>query len=168
MSSNEPPPSPAAGRPDSLTDVVLHGDAAGHPDVPNQQRDREQATQDLRIGSHFAPIGLTGPFILYLSIEAGRLGLEVRDAEDRMLRVFVFALSPFRRLIKDYQHLVESYESAMADGRASRVVAIDMGRRGLHNEGAELIIERLAGKIDVDFETARRLFTLVCVLHRRI
>ena len=166
MPSDEPDGHPQ-GRPDSLVDVVLHGDAAGHPDVPNQQRDREQATHDLRIGSHFAPVGLTGPFILHLSIEAGRLGLEVRDADDRVLRVFVFGLSAFRRLIRDYQHLVESYENAMTDGRASRVVAIDMGRRGLHNEGAQRIIDRLAGKIDVDFETARRLFTLVCVLHRR-
>jgi len=156
------------GRPDSLVHIVLHGDAAGHSHVPNQQRDREQAIHDLRIGSHFAPVALTGPFILHLSVEGGRLVLEVRDVHERVLRVFVFALSPFRRLIKDYQLLVESYENAMTDGHPSRLHSIDMGRRGLHNEGAELIIERLRGKIDVDFETARRLFTLVCILHRRI
>jgi uncharacterized protein (UPF0262 family) len=155
-------------RPGSLVQIVLHGDAAGHPNVPNQQRDREQAIHDLRIGSHFVPVGLSGPFILHLSIGAGRLVLDMRDEHDRMLRAHVLALSPFRRLIKDYQLLVESYESAMADGHAARVQTIDMGRRGLHNEAAALMVERLHGKVDIDFETARRLFTLVCVLCRRI
>lgn len=158
----------AAGRPDSLVHVVLQGDAAGCPGVPHQQRDREQATRDLRIGSHFAPAGLVGPFILHRSAEAGRLTLEVRDAADRPLRAFVLSLGVFRRLIKDYRLMVESYENAMAKGHAARVQAIDMGRRGLHDEGAELLIARLRGKIELDFETARRLFTLVCLLHQRI
>ncbi len=157
----------AADRPDSLLHVVLQGEAAGRSSVPNQQRDREQATRDLRIGSHFAPVGLTGPFILHLSVRAGRLTLEVRDAEERPLRVLGLALGPFRRVIKDYGLLVESYEDAMAEGHTARVQTIDMGRRGLHDDGANLIIERLRGKIDLDFETARRLFTLVCVLHQR-
>ena len=74
----------------------------------------------------------------------------------------------FRRLIKDYQMLVDSHVLAIQEGREARIQAIDMGRRGLHNEGAELLIERLAGKITIDFPTARRLFTLVCVLHQRI
>ena len=155
-------------REDSLIHVVLQGDAAGDSSVPNQQRDREQATRDLRMGSHFAPVELTGPFILHLSVDGGRLVLDVRNAADERLRVFVFALSPFRRLIKDYQLLVESYDNAMEEGHAARVQTIDMGRRGLHNEGAALMIERLRGKIDIDFETARRLFTLVCVLHQRV
>ncbi len=159
---------PEAPRPDSLLQVVLQGDAAGHPSVPNQQRDREQAIRDLRIGSHFAIAEATGPFILHLGVEGGRLVLGVHDAAERLLHSFVFALSPFRRLIKDYQMLVESYETAMAEGQAARLQTIDMGRRGLHNEGAELMIERLRGKIDVDLETARRLFTLVCVLHQRV
>ena len=154
-------------RGDSLIQVVLHGDAAGNARVPNQQRDREQAISDLRVGSHFAPLDLTGPFILHLSVDAGRLVLDVRDASDSPLRIFGFALSPFRRLVKDYHLLVESYDSAMEEGHASRLRTIDMGRRAVHNEGAALMTERLRGKIDVDFETARRLFTLVCVLHHR-
>ena len=154
-------------RPDSLMRIVLHGDAAGCSSVPNQRRDREQAIRDLRIGSHFAPVGLAGPFILHLSVQGARLTLDVRDAEERRLRVFVLALSPFRRVIKDYGFLVESYEQAMAEGHTARVQTIDMGRRGLHDEGAALMTERLRGKIDIDFETARRLFTLVCVLHQR-
>ena len=158
----EPP-----GRPDSLARVVLEGDAAGCPGVPNQQRDREQAIHDLCIASHFAPPGLAGPFVLHLSVQGGRLGLEVRDTAGRTLRVVVLALSPFRRVIKEYDFLVESYASAMAEGHTARVQAIDMGRRGLHDEGATLLIERLRGKIDLDFDTARRLFTLVCLLHSR-
>ena len=78
------------------------------------------------------------------------------------------ALGPFRRLIKDYQLLVESYAHAVQDGREASIQAIDMGRRGLHNEGAELMVARLQGRVEIDFETARRLFTLVCVLNPRI
>jgi uncharacterized protein (UPF0262 family) len=77
-------------------------------------------------------------------------------------------LGPFRRLVKDYQMLVDSHIKAVEEGREARIQAIDMGRRGLHNEGAVLMTERLAGKIDIDFDTARRLFTLVCVLAQRI
>ena len=165
MRKTEKPALPARGE-DSLVRVVLHGEAAGDSSVPNQRRDREQATRDLRIGSHFAPAELSGPFVLHLSVQAGRLVLDVRDTNDAALRVFVFALSPFRRLIKDYQLLVESYDSAIEDGNAARVQTIDMGRRGIHNEGAALLIERLRGKIEIDLETARRLFTLVCGLHQ--
>ena len=78
------------------------------------------------------------------------------------------ALGPFRGIIKDYQMLVESHMKAVEEGREQRIQAIDMGRRGLHNEGAALLMERLNGKAEMDHETARRLFTLVCVLHQRI
>jgi uncharacterized protein (UPF0262 family) len=84
------------------------------------------------------------------------------------LIVIALALGPFRRLIKDYQLLVDSYIKAVEEGREARIQAIDMGRRGLHNEGAELMMQRLEGKVAMDFPTARRLFTLVCVLHQRI
>ena len=90
------------------------------------------------------------------------------DADDRRLRLFIFSLSPFRHLIKEYQLLVESYEQAMQSGRAQVIQTIDMGRRGLHDEGAMLMMERLSSKIKIDFETARRLFTLVFVLQRRL
>ena len=149
---------------DRLARVVLQGDAAGPSD---RQRDREQAMRDLQACGRFAPVGLTGPFSLHLSLQAGRLLLDVRDAEDRPLRLFVFALGPFRRLIKDYRLLVESYDGAVAQGPTAHLQAIDMGRRALHNEGASLIIERLQRRIVMDFETARRLFTLVCLLHWR-
>ncbi len=155
-------------RTDSVASVVLTGESQGSEWVANQQREREQAIADLRVSASFKPVGLDGPFNLHLSVQSGRLVLDVRDAADRELRVFVFSLSPFRRLIKDYQLLVESYEHAIQDGRTQAIQAIDMGRRGLHDEGATLMIQRLEGKIVIDFETARRLFTLVCVLHQRI
>ena len=155
-------------RADGLLDVVLMDTAQGSEWVANQREDREQAIVDLQHSASFAPVGLTGPFVIHLSLDGGRLVLDVRDAARQRLRLFVFSLSPFRRLIKDYQLLVESHEQAIQDGRPQVVQTIDMGRRGLHNEGAALMIERLTGKIAIDFETARRLFTLVCVLHRRI
>ena len=163
--------SAASGHPgrrtDALAHVVLQGDAAGHSGRSDQHLDREQAIRDLQACGHFAPVGLTGPFTLYLSLQGGRLMLDVRDSEGRPLRLFMFALSPFRRLIKDYHLLVESYDGAVGQGPTAHLQAIDMGRRALHNEGANLIIERLQRHIVIDFETARRLFTLVCLLHRR-
>ncbi len=150
-----------------LIDVVLAGVSQDRDRVVNQREDREQAIADLRICASFIPVGLVGPFVLHLCLDGGRLLLDVRDAEDRRLRLFVVSLAPFRRLIKDYQLLVDSHEQAIQDGRPHVIQTIDMGRRGLHDEGAALMIERLGGKIAIDFETARRLFTLVCVLQRR-
>ncbi len=154
--------------PDGLIDVVLTGIGQGCDRVAHQREDCEQAVADLRISASFVPVGLAGPFVLHLCLDGGHLLLDVRDADDRRLRLFVLSLAPFRRLIKDYQLLVESHEQAIRDGRPQVIQTIDMGRRGLHDEGAALMIERLGGKIAIDFETARRLFTLVCVLQRRI
>jgi uncharacterized protein (UPF0262 family) len=135
------------------------------------EADRQQAVADLVIGNCFDPVGITaeGPFVLHLMVRDGRLILDVRDLDDRPLRAFVLALGPFRRLIKDYHLIIESHERAVVEGgHEARIQAIDMGRRGLHNEGAALLEERLEGRVAVDFETARRLFTLVCALHQRI
>jgi uncharacterized protein (UPF0262 family) len=133
--------------------------------------DREQAVSDLTAASHFAPLTHTsapGPYVLYLSIREGRLIFDVRDRQETPLAAIGLALGPFRRLVKDYQLLVDSHVKAVEEGREARIQAIDMGRRGLHNEGAELMRQRLDGKIEIDFDTARRLFTLVCVLHQRV
>ena len=151
----------------SLMRVVLDGENRGTLS-PLQQADLAQAVRDLSVANRFAPRGLTGPFVLRLSIVEGRLMFDVRDADDAPLTALGLALGPFRRLIKDYQLLVDSYAHAVQDGREASIQAIDMGRRGLHNEGATLMVQRLAGRVDIDFETARRLFTLVCVLHQRI
>ena len=151
----------------SLKAVVLDTDRRGALS-PLQEADQAQAVHDLAIANRFVPRDLEGPFVLHLSIVEGRLVFDIRDEADEPLIAIGLALGPFRRLIKDYQLLVESYAHAVQDGREASIQAIDMGRRGLHNEGAELMAQRLDGKVDIDFETARRLFTLVCVLHQRI
>ncbi|MBV9782867.1 MAG: UPF0262 family protein [Acidisphaera sp.] len=159
---------PAPARHARLSRVVLEGEALSRLS-PLQEADRAQAVADLAAGNRFAPSGTAaGPFVLHLSIYEGRLVFDIREEDDRPLSGVVLALGPFRRLIKDYQLLVDSYATAIEEGREARIQAIDMGRRGLHNEGAELMTQRLHGKIDIDFETARRLFTLLCVLHQRI
>lgn len=173
-------PKLATPEPDSrarLSRVVLAGEAMTRLS-PILEADRAQAVADLTVQNHFVPsavkIGaglspeLFGPFVLHLSVQEGRLMFDIRAEDDRPLVMHLLSLSPFRGLIKDYQMLVDSYITAVEEGREARIQAIDMGRRGLHNEGAALMKERLDGKIAIDFETARRLFTLVCVLHQRI
>ena len=156
----------APGRPEHrILRVELAGD--GNRRAAPIERDVAQAVQDLQADGFLHPRGLIGPFDLRMQIERGRLLFEIRDAHAAPLAIVGLALGPFRRLIKDYLLLVESHSSALTDGRLYRAEAIDMGRRTLHNEGAELIIARLENKVGVGFETARRLFTLVCVLHQR-
>jgi uncharacterized protein (UPF0262 family) len=136
------------------------------------EADRRQAVADLVAGNRFDPADVAhdGPYALHLMVREGRLVFDIRNAAtDTPLRAVVLALGPFRRLIKDYHLIVESHERAVLDGGSdARIQAIDMGRRGVHNEGAALLEERLRSWITVDFETARRLFTLVCALHQRI
>jgi uncharacterized protein (UPF0262 family) len=153
-----------------LDRVILDGEVPSNL-PPLIEADREQAVADLAAANHFHPLIGTneaGPYALHLSIQEGRLVFDIRDAGGAPLTAIGLALGPFRRLVKDYQLLVDSHILAVEEGREARIQAIDMGRRGLHNEGAELMTQRLAGKIDIDFDTARRLFTLVCVLHQRV
>ncbi len=156
-----------------LARVVLAGEALTrlHPVL---EADRAAAVADLEAENHFALCdtatkkAVPGPYVLHLSVQEGRLVFDVRDLQDAPLTALGLALGPFRGLIKDYELLVDSHMLAVEEGREQRIQAIDMGRRGLHNEGATLLQERLRGKADIDHETARRLFTLVCVLHQRI
>lgn len=138
---------------------------------PFIEADREQAIADLAAENHFVPVmrgTAAGPFVLRLSIREGRLVFDIRDRDDTPITAIGLALGPFRRLVKDYELLVDSHIKAVEEGREARIQAIDMGRRGLHNEGADLMRQRLAGKVEIDFDTARRLFTLVCVLHQKV
>lgn len=151
----------------SLLRVVLDGERRASLSKL-QEADLAQAVHDLSITNRFHPRTLQGPFILHLSIVEGRLVFDVRDEHDEPRTALGLALGPFRRLIKDYQLLVDSYAHAVQEGREASIQAIDMGRRGLHNEGAQLMMQRLGARVEIDFETARRLFTLVCVLHTRI
>ena len=161
-----------------LSRVVLAGEALTRLS-PILEADRAQAVADLTLQNYFAPTqaksgaegghsALPGPFVLHLSVQEGRLAFDIRSEDGCLLVLHLLSLSPFRGLIKDYQMLVDSHIKAVEEGREARIQAIDMGRRGLHNEGAELLIRRLEGKVVIDHETARRLFTLVCVLHQRI
>jgi uncharacterized protein (UPF0262 family) len=163
-------PAPPAAATRTLSRIELP-DAGPLPSA-YAEADRTQAVADLLAGNSFDPAGVghPGPFALHLMVREGRLILDIREAAtDAPLRAVVLALGPFRRLIKDYHLIVESHERAVAEGgHEARIQAIDMGRRGLHNEGAGLLAERLAGRVALDFETARRLFTLVCALYQRI
>jgi len=132
------------------------------------EHERSVAIFDLLEENSFAPSnGAAGPFHLHLGIEENRLILDIRTpSEDPIDRVLV-ALTPFRGIVKDYFLVCESYFNAIRTASPSRIEAIDMGRRALHNEGSELLRERLADRVAIDLNTARRLFTLVCVLHLR-
>tara|TARA_X000001036_G_scaffold337573_1_gene316542 strand:+ start:319 stop:765 length:447 start_codon:yes stop_codon:yes gene_type:complete len=129
-------------------------------------RDREIALRDLKLNNHFHPVDDNdGPYDLSLSIEENRLVFRIKNIKGDDLPMLVLSLKPYSRLIKDYFMIVQSYDDAVKNGNPSRIEAIDMGRRGLHNEGAEMLKDRLEEKIKMDFDTARRLFTLICVLH---
>ncbi len=136
---------------------------------PNVEHERRVAIADLLESNAFAPVGAdAGPFALRLAIEDQRLVFDVKQQDGAPVHVFVFSLGPLRRILKDYLMMCDSYYEAVRDATLTQIEAIDMGRRGLHNEGSSILRERLAGKIEVDFDTARRLFTLICALHRRM
>ncbi len=133
---------------------------------PDVEHERAVAIYDLLEENHFAPEGAGGgPYHLHLAFEEDRLVFDIRDEEDRALERVALSLLPFRRIVKDYFTVCESYFAAIKTAPPSRIEAIDVGRRALHDEGSDLLRQRLAGKIDMDPATARRLFTLLCVLH---
>jgi uncharacterized protein (UPF0262 family) len=132
------------------------------------ERDRAVAIADLLIDNSFVLVGdHGGPYKLRLGSEEGRLLFDVSGGREHPLRRVRLPLQPFRGVIKDYIALCEIHYDAMRQLNPSGIEAMDMGRRGLHNEGARLLRERLAPKIEVDIDTARRLFTLICALHMR-
>ena len=132
------------------------------------EHERAVAIADLLEQNSFVPkSGIAGPFNLHLSIAEERLVLDVRDTSDKPLERLTLSLAPFRGLVKDYFLVCESYFSAVKTADPSRIEAIDMGRRSLHNEGSQLMRDNLADTVEIDFNTARRLFTLLCVLHIR-
>lgn len=130
--------------------------------------ERKVAIYDLLESNTFHVEGKdTGPYALNLSIDGTRLVFDITDKTGETCAVIGLALSPLRRIVKDYFGICESYYQAIRTASPSQIETIDMARRGLHNEGSEVLKERLEGKITVDSDTARRLFTLVCVLHWR-
>jgi uncharacterized protein (UPF0262 family) len=132
------------------------------------EHERAVAIFDLLQENHFALAGdHDGPYSLHLSVQENRLMFDVRDQADQPIETVALPLAPFRRIVKDYFTVCESYFDAIKTASPSKIEAIDMGRRGLHNEGSEILRDRLDGRIEVDLDTARRLFTLLCVLHIR-
>lgn len=130
------------------------------------EQEREIAIYDLLEENSFTPVGSGGgPYNLVLAIEENRLVFDIRLADDATHGKVMLSLTPFRRVVKDYFLVCESYFKAIRTQPPSQIEALDMGRRALHDEGSKLLKERLAGKIELDFDTARRLFTLLCVLH---
>ena len=158
---------PSGRSPDRLIAVDLDETLRGIPSA-DVEHERKIAVYDLLEDNSFEVIGHSrGPYRLKLSIADKRLVFDIEDCEQCQCAIVGLALAPFRRLVKDYFLICESYFQAIRSAPRSQIETIDMARRGLHNEGSVLLRERLAGKIEVDHDTARRLFTLVCVLYWR-
>jgi uncharacterized protein (UPF0262 family) len=147
-----------------IIDIVLDEESVARRS-PEVEHERAVALFDLIEENDFALVGTPGPYRLRIGIFEQRLVFDVRDAHDNKLRDIVLSLTPFRKVVKDYFLVCESYYAAIKKLSPSQIEALDMGRRGLHNEGSELLRERLDGKIEIDLDTARRLFTLICALH---
>ena len=156
----------AAGRKaHRLVAVTLDENSIGRSG-PDIEHERAVAIYDLLEENSFAPEGnARGPFKLRLSITGNRLVFDIRRANDTPVMAHHLSLTPLRRIVKDYFLICDSYYAAIRTATPERIEAIDMGRRALHDEGSQLLMERLKHKVTVDFETARRLFTLICVLH---
>ena len=157
----------------SVPDPIRHRLVAVHLDErslgrgnPDQQHERSAAAYDLVEENLFAPQDHEGgPYVLHILLQDGRLVLDIRLADGNPIVAHILSLTPLRRVIRDYFTICDSYYAAIRSASPSQIETIDMARRGLHNEGSELLRERLAGKVTIDFATARRLFTLISALH---
>ncbi|MFK7902898.1 MAG: UPF0262 family protein [Nitratireductor sp.] len=151
-----------------LVDIILDGDSfsRSRPDI---EHERAVAIFDILEENSFALNGHTqgGPYKLVLSVVEKRLIMNVAREDDEPVITHALSLSPYKKIIKDYFLICESYYDAIKSLSPAQIEAIDMGRRGIHNEGSQILLDRLAGKIEIDFVTARRLFTLICILHWR-
>jgi uncharacterized protein (UPF0262 family) len=162
MTAPERPPPRKSHR---LVAVTLDENSIGRSG-PDIEHERAVAIYDLLEENTFVPEGnARGPFKLNLSITGNRLVFDIRNAHDAPVMAHLLSLSPLRRIVKDYFLVCDSYYAAIRTATPDRIEALDMGRRALHDEGSQLLMERLKRKVTVDFETARRLFTLICVLH---
>lgn len=129
------------------------------------EHERATAIWDLIEENSFAPTGYEGgPYRLRLGIVENRLAFEITEETGEAVAIHLLSLTPFRKIVKDYFFICESYFSAIRTSTPSQIEAIDMGRRGLHDEGSQVLCDRLKDKIEIDFGTARRLFTLICSL----
>jgi uncharacterized protein (UPF0262 family) len=138
------------------------------PVGPDADHERKVAIFDILEGNTFRIVGHDGgPYSVVLSLADNRLVFDVAEEDGGAVRKLMLSLTTLRRVIKDYFMICDSYYDAIRNSTPSQIEAIDMGRRGLHNEGSQILTEKLADKVEVDFDTSRRLFTLVCALHAR-
>jgi uncharacterized protein (UPF0262 family) len=148
-----------------LVAVTLDEETIGRSN-PDVEHERRVAIYDLLELNSFAPVGHDdGPYALRLSITGNRLVFDIRTEDGQQVVAHLLSLSPLRRIVKDYYMICDSYYQAIRTATPDKIEAIDMGRRGIHNEGSRILMERLKGKVSIDIDTARRLFTLLCVLH---
>jgi uncharacterized protein (UPF0262 family) len=159
-------PGAAEQRTDRLARVTLEDSLARNASV-DIAHEREVAIYDLLSDNRFRLQAGPGPYHLHLAIVENRLVFELTGPDDGERVTFILSMGPFRRIVRDYFVVCESYYQAIKTAPPSHIEAIDMGRRSLHDEGSRVLQERLAGKASMDFRTARRLFTLICALHRR-
>jgi uncharacterized protein (UPF0262 family) len=158
-------PTPPKADAQRLVAVTLDEASIGRSG-PDIEHERAVAIYDLLEDNVFGPNDDdNGPYALHLSISDNRLVFDIRTAGGTPIMAHLLSLSPFRRIVKDYFMICDSYYDAIRTATPDRIEAIDMGRRGLHDEGSRVLQERLRRKVRVDFDTARRLFTLICVLH---
>ena len=158
------PAKPTASK-QRLVSVTLDEASIGRSNE-DVEHEREVAIYDLLEMNHFAPVGHdAGPYALHLSVNANRLVFDIRLKDGTPVMAHLFSLSPLRRIVKDYYMICDSYYQAIRTATPDKIEAIDMGRRGIHNDGSEILMERLKDKVTLDVDTARRLFTLICVLH---
>ena len=153
--------------PQSRLIAIALDDASIGRASPDIEHERAVAIYDLVEENSFALPDRAGPYRLVLSIANQRLVFDIRADDDAPIAAHALSLTPFRKIVKDYYLVCESYHQAIRTASPTRIEAIDMGRRALHNEGSQVLMERLKGKIALDADTARRLFTLICVLHWR-
>jgi uncharacterized protein (UPF0262 family) len=130
------------------------------------EHERAVAIYDLIADNTFKPLGHDGgPYALQLGISGNRLVFDIRATDGTPVIAHMLSLAPFSRIVKDYFTVCDSYYTAIRTATPDRIEALDMGRRALHDEGSRIVMERLKRKVEVDFDTARRLFTLLSVLH---
>ena len=155
------------GKAHYLVEITLDEKSIGRSN-PDVEHERAVAIYDLIEENSFVPEGHKGgPYTLQLGMAENRLVFDIKTAKGEAVMAHLLSMTPFRRIVKDYFMVCESYYEAIRSSTPSQIEAIDMGRRGLHNEGSQTLLDRLAGKVDIDFDTARRVFTLICVLHWR-
>jgi uncharacterized protein (UPF0262 family) len=158
-------PTPAPSDKQHLVKVTLDEASIGRSN-PDIEHERAVAIYDLLEENVFAPHDHDdGPYALHLSITESRLVFDIRREDGTPVVAHFFSLTPLRRIVKDYFMICDSYYQAIRTATPDRIEALDMGRRGIHDEGSRTLMERLDGKVRIDFETARRLFTLISVLH---